>query len=113
MVNAIDKLSLAEVTRAYNKLARKWDDVPYVRKFSSLGVARRQLKKTLKYTGENVIVILRKVDKRGKGANRFPFYKNGLLVSQYVDKCTENGHKATEARRDVRYDTRQGYIALV
>lgn len=112
---SFDGLSLIDLAAINNAIAKKHpDDVKSVSRFRSKDDALATLRTVTQTTGERVVRFLRPdYVKRGKAAPRFAMYKDGMLASDYVDKCVKAGHPRGEAVRDLRYDHNLGLIRLV
>jgi len=112
--NGLDGLTLKDLARIYNAIAQRYEDVKKVSRFSDRKSAVAKIMALLKETGDKVIRLLEpEYVKRGAAAARFPFYKDGMLASEYVELCKKDGHTVGHAKRDLRYDNVRGLIKLV
>lgn len=56
------------------------------------------------------ILVKDKNPKRGKAADRFNLYRNGMSVSQYIEECKKLGTARGAALQDVRWDFVKKFI---
>jgi len=111
---AFEGLSIKDLVGIQNKIADSYEDIEKLKSFTDRTTAAKRIGKLLEDTGERVIRLLKpEYVKRGKAADRFPHYKDGMLASEYVSLCEEDGVDPTEAKRDIRYDNQLGLIRLV
>jgi hypothetical protein len=57
-------------------------------------------------------VLVTENPKRGKSRDRFPLYRNGLIVEQYVERSVKAGNPVDLARADIRWDVDKKLIAV-
>lgn len=112
--NVLDGLTNKDLVSIHNAVAANNEDIKKVSRFASRDVAVTKILALLKEYKEKV-VRLREPDyvKRGSAANRFPFYQDGMLASEFVAKCVKAGHSVAAAKRDLRYDAIRSLIELV
>ena len=97
-----------------NRLAKRHpDQVEKVEKFKSEDDAKAVVNTAIQQTGERLIRIL-KPDyvKRGEAAKRWGRYKDGMLVSEYIDVAVAQGDTRGGAVRDIRYNDKHGLIKV-
>lgn len=111
-----EELSIRQITDAFNKLAKKYGgDFKPVKRFSDRKAALKRLADIQQDPGDRIIVLLQpEHQKRGEAAReRFAMYETGMLVSEYVEVIGKAGGDREFAKKDVNYDARREYIALV
>jgi hypothetical protein len=97
-----------------NRLAKRHpDQVETVEKFKSEDDAKAIVNTALQQTGERLIRIL-KPDyiKRGNAAKCWGRYKDGMLVSEFIDISIAQGDTRGGALRDLRYNDKHGLIKI-
>ncbi|MCK5131736.1 MAG: hypothetical protein KAR40_06235 [Candidatus Sabulitectum sp.] len=110
----LDDLTLKQLAVIYNRIAATLEGVAKVSRFPSKGKAVAAVNRLLADAKETLIFVIEPdYQKRGKAAERFPLYEDGMLASEYVAKCVELGHKSSHAKHDIRYDAKKGLITVV
>jgi hypothetical protein len=57
-------------------------------------------------------LLVKENPKQGKSHNRFAFYRDGMTVQRYIERCEAVGLPASLARADLRWDTKHQLIAI-
>lgn len=85
-------------------------------------VKKEKAAKVAKAPGSNVKIGLDAVisavvaNPKGKGSRsfaRFELYRNGATVGEYIDACVAAGFTAKDAKADLSWDRRKGFITIV
>jgi hypothetical protein len=61
---------------------------------------------------KTIKVLVSENPKRGNSHNRFAFYKTGMTVGKYIERCEAVGLPATLAKADLRWDVNHMFIAI-
>lgn len=113
----VEKLSGPQAIALINRLALRHPTLVKERKaFRSKVETLEYLKAALYATHESVVVQLCDENPKragSKGAQRFAkFSKDGIFASEYVALCAEMGFDRGHAIRDLRHDSRAGFIFI-
>lgn len=57
-------------------------------------------------------LLVKENPKRGDSASRFAYYRDGITVDDYVERCVKAGKPSSLARADLRWDTARKFIAI-
>jgi hypothetical protein len=107
------KFGELDLVKLNNAIAKRHKDVERVESFKNDDEARAIVNTALQTTGERLIRVL-KPDyvKRGEAAKRWARYKDGMLVSEYIDAAIAGGDTHGGAVRDIRYNDKKGLIKV-
>jgi hypothetical protein len=102
-----------DLVKLNNAIAKRHKEVEKVESFRNEDDAKAIITTALQTTGERFIRIL-KPDyvKRGKAAERWARYKDGMLAEDYIEKAIAEGDTRAGAVRDIRYNEAHDLIKV-
>lgn len=115
MLNDLKDVSVTDLLKIHNRIVSVSKlDVKKPKRFASRTDAEKRLTKVLQDSGEGIIRVL-KPDyvKRGVAADRWDILDDLQIVSQYITLCEDNGHRRSDAVRDLRYNQEHGLITVI
>ena len=84
-----------------------------MKRFPNDDEARATVNTALQTAGQRLIRILQPdYVKRGKAADRWARYRDGMLVDDYIDASIAAGDTRGDAVRDLRYNVQHGLIKI-
>jgi hypothetical protein len=96
-----------------NAIAARHKDMERVESFKNDDDARAIVNTALQAMDEHLIRVLKPTYvKRGDAAKYWARYKDGMFVSQFIDKCITDGGTRNLAVRNINYDNKKGLIKV-
>lgn len=115
MLKDLKDVAVSGLLKIHNRIARDHDlDVKRPKRFSNRTQADKKLAEVLKLSGDGIIRLLQpEYVKRGLAAERWDMLHDLQSVAEYLSRCEENGHRRSDALRDLRYNQEHGLIKVV
>jgi hypothetical protein len=104
----------AEIRKAHTGDKKDDGSKPKTKKKISATVTKwRALPKEIPDAKAKIKIIRTdKNPKRGKAADRFTLYKDGMSAAEYIELSHSKGNPKAMAREDIRWDLASGFIEL-